>query len=248
MANDMQQRVMALLAKAGDPAATEAEARACLTKAHKLMEKHGFTEDDLHKVQEDDFVWQTWEAKMSPKHGAIFHPVDRLCGSTIAKFCGCRLFFTRDPGYGVVAAKFFGLKNDVALAEWLRAALIEQFDAGWSDYVYIERKNKSVRSVPAARKAYAAGFSRAICDRLEDWLYRSAPDLDGFDNAIVFKKQDVIQDELDRLGYTISTNIYSGPKVTDGLAAGAGFNAGKAARLGTGLYGGRPQLLVTDRR
>lgn len=239
----IKERVMKLLTKAGDPAASGAEAMACMTKARKLMDQHGFSEDDCKKASGDDFTEFSWKARMSPKHGAIFHPVERLCGTMVAKFCGCRMFFVRD-GKAMVSAKFFGLDNDVELAKWMIALLKKQFDRDWENYVYLERKNKSLKTAKSARIAFSAGFAKAINARLEDWLYRKPADLDGYDNALVHQKQDIITDELARRGIVVGSRVYAGPKVTDGLAAGAGFNSGSASQWSTGVYHGRPQIMI----
>ena len=116
--NSIKQTVMNLLSKAADGACSEAEANACMTKAHKLMAKFGLSEADMEKATGDDFVSSEHDARWSDKHGWIFHPVDRHIATVIAEFAGCKAIYRRDPEYKKhMRMRFFGLASDVQLAE-----------------------------------------------------------------------------------------------------------------------------------
>jgi len=237
-------KVMAMLAKAGDPAASEAKALSAMTMARRLMDKHGIAEADLENASGDDFVERSWRGRQTKKHGVVFHPVDRLLSGAIAKFAGVRRWYKRPPGTEEAHVVFFGLEADVALAEWLRATLVSQFDRDWENYCLIDRKNKALSKVKESRIGFANGFASAINERFDDWLYRSKDALDGYDNALVLKKQDIIQDEMARRGIHLRQTIYTGAAVTAGISAGAGYNAGKAAQIAQGVNSGRPQIML----
>lgn len=240
----VKERVMALLAKAADPACSEDEAEAAMSMARKIMDKHGLSEAECEKATGDDFVMRSWDGRETKK-GWVFHPVDRLLGGLIARFAGVRMFYSTEPMSDRKTAKFFGLESDVALAEWMRAAMITQFDRDWSNYLHIDRKNKALSRVKDARISFSMGYRDAIYERFNNWFYRA--EAKGGAGALVFKKQDLITDELARRGIHLRNSNYAGPTVRDGLAAGAGYNAGKAAQLAQGVHHGRPHILLTGK-
>ena len=240
----IKDRVVALLAKASDPAATPDEAGAAMMFAKKLMEKHGMSEADCRKAEGDDFVTRSWAAKASPKYGKFFHPVDKLLSATVAKFAGAKYWYVTDAHGQKSEAEFFGLEGDVALAEWLRAALVKQFDRDWETYVYLARRNTSLKTVPQSRIAFSQGFSTAIMERLTGWLKEEMAAA-GDGTALVVIKQDLIDAELGRRGIAIrSAASKSMPSVTDTAAAGAGYVSGKAAAMSQGVGNNRPQILL----
>lgn len=249
MTNNLEkqkQRIMSMLAKAMDPAASKAEADACFAKAQKIMDECGLTEADCQAAKGDDFRFEERHAKVSQKHGVVYHPVDKWCGKIIASFCGCRRFFMEGKSV------FFGLDNDVLLAGWMRDLLVEQYDAAWEHYKLVDRSNRSLAKLKDARISFTSGYCAAITERLEDWLYRTLPqsgtkeDRDAADsrNALTFVKQDLIVAELKRRGIVLVSATVHGKRALDGMAAGAGLMAGKAARLSQNLDSGPRQVLL----
>jgi len=242
----IKERVMQLLNKAADPAASEAEAAACLTKAKKLMDAHGLSEEEIKNATADDFREVHYDCRMS-KRGPIIHPVDRYCSKAVGRFCGTVAYFHRDPDDSMCVI-YFGLDSDTSLAEWMRASLMKQFDHDWQIYVNLQRKDKRLTSIPALRTAFAKGFAKAFNDRIDDWMYRASGNEDKTtDTALTFHKTDVVMQELANRGIVLGATIASAgrtAKVNAADAAGAGYNSGKTAAVGHAVHEGKPQLML----
>jgi len=235
--DNIKEKIMKLLAKAGDAACTAEEADTALTMAKKLMDKYGVSDADLENAKSDDWKEEAWGARQNKKGQWIFHPVDRYALGAVAKFCGCRAWKDRS---GTPKAVFFGMPSDIELANWMRVALIQQFDKDWATYKNMSGRRLGVRGLTEARLAFSQGFCSAVQERLTQWQFRhEASD----SNALIVVKQDAINKELAVRGISFTSSA-APPRAVDTMAYGAGVESGRAAGIGgKGVNGGRQILL-----
>jgi len=236
-------KVLALLAKASDQAASESEAAACMAMARKLMEQYSISENDLKNVTSDSFREASWKVKQT-RHGNAPHPVDLKLGGIIAKFCGCRAWLHNNSD-GSQEVKFFGLEADVALAEWLRLTLVTTFDENWETYKKVQRDTRRLKTLPQARQSFTIGFADAIAGRLEKWMLPEKPDsVEAKEkNALVVKKYDLVTEELAKRGIKLKVRRSANVGAFDSGAFGAGGVAGNSATVGRGVGNGGTLLL-----
>lgn len=225
----VEQKIRNLLAKATDPAASEAEAQSAMEMARKLMDKFDITEADIKARGEDAFVEAEQMGRQS-KFGLVLHPVDKYLGRVIAEFCGCKSWINRGVGKFV----YFGVDSDVEFAMHLRNAWVRHFDMQWEIFVADHRR---VKDWAAARQSFSIGFADGMARRLEKW--KRGQDKSASDsNALVVKRQALVEAEMARRGIKLGRG--KGIKQFGGhdAAAGAGVNAANSASVGRGVGGG----------
>lgn len=229
----IKERVHSLLMKAADAAASPSEAEGAMRLAQKLMAEYQISKDDMMRVSTDDYRFARREGKRV-KDEVIVHPVERYCAVIVGQFCGV-IPYIEDKTTLVL----FGLDADVALAEWMLAAFKEQFEHDWLLFKRFQMQSKRLLDLKEARKSFIHGFTKAVRERLEKWLYRKttagqSPERgtgDGTDIAIV--KQDSARSELSHRGINLGhSSGRRGDAGSDSFAAGAGYNAGKSASVG----------------
>jgi hypothetical protein len=238
---DIKEKVRALLMKAADAAASPAEAEGAMRAAQKLMAKYQVSEKDLGALSGDDYRFADRVGAKHKTKGWYLHPVDKYCAVTVGKFCGV-VPFTSKGDSGELTLRMFGMDSDVELAGWMLTAFKQQFEADWERYKRFQMESKRLIDVREARLSFARGFTSAVCERLEKWMFREVDKspVGGSDGtSLVIKKRDLAMDELRNRGIILgrASRGHGGRASTDTMAAGAGYNSGAAANVGRATAG-----------
>ena len=231
----IKERVKALLEKAADSACSEAEATACMKKAQKLMAEHSLDVDDVKNHDSRVFVTQTEQGRKT-KYGPAFHPVDRLMGGAVGRFCGVRKYWERDPKTGDLTIRYFGREPDVEYAKWMRDAFAAQADREWEAFK-LARRSQIARDLIGQRRGFYTAFCKAVAARLDEWTFN-----DSDMHALMCKKMELVSAELDRRGIFLSSgNMPHFPG--DRAAAAFGAQAGARANIGRAVNPGARNLI-----
>lgn len=232
---DIKERVSALLRKASDGAATPAEAEAAMRLAQKLMGRYQVTEADLDNG-DGTFKTVDREGRYSPKKGEYYlHPVERYCAAIVGRFCGVEPYTATENGKLVL--HIFGLDSDVELANWMLTSFVQQFEADWLLYKQFKLDTKRLVTIKDARLSFATGFTTAVNERLNDWLFRKSPEEGTADtsNALVIRKLDLVEQKLAEMGLSLSRGRHRRKSGGHGDARSAGFMSGSRAETGRGV-------------
>lgn len=230
---DIREKIQALMAKALSAGATDEEADAFLTKAQELMAKHGLTEADLESVDSED-NWRKYECHATERKNGRYawHPVERTLTGVIAKFTGCFSYVSRVPQEAPMKV-FYGLEQEVELANWILAGLREKFDRDWSNYKYLDRGRKSFKNLATERKSFTEGFAFEIKRRVDGFHKRTA---NTTGTALVVQKQELAFNRLREQGMSFGgASAANFGYSYSGEAAGAGKASAASADLGRGV-------------
>lgn len=240
MTNDgvsqIKQKVVALLRKASDSAATAAEAEGAMAAARKLMAKFSLTEDEVNAATEESYVDRALAPKRTRKGEVYIDPVMRYCSRTVAEFCGV-FAYTRVADQHMM---WSGLESDVDLALCMIDAFQQQMEHDWEIFKRHELGTNRLVVITDARRSFVHGFTRGVVMRLQDWMYRTPPEGELVDttNALVIKKSELARSRLEKQGMAFGSSGHRGNSGNHNGAAGAGLNAAKAAAMGRGVGGG----------
>jgi hypothetical protein len=240
MKKSVEQKIRDLMAKATDPASSEAEAETAMKMAKKLMDKFDLTEADVAERGEDAFTMSYHEGRKT-KYGTAFHPVDKYLGGYIALFCGCRSWISRKGG-GPDCTVYFGVDSDVEFALYLRGAWMRHFDIQWEIFSQDARR---IKDRAAARQSFSIGFAKEMRDRLDRWNTRQNDHVTtsgDSSHALVAKRLDLVQAEMERRGIKLGWGAGVKSFGDHMTAAGAGANAARSASVGRGVGGGVKQI------
>lgn len=218
-AKSMRERAASLVAKATDPAASEAEAELCMQKAMDLMSKYGFTMDDITGDQAEEIgrsgtPWATGRAG-----GAMFY-----VQNAIAAFTNTRASFRGTVSRGT-SMDYYGYGAERELAVWLHGHILNAIkvqSAAYDPGPY----SSAVRS--RDRKSFAIYMAKQISVR----LYQMATTLNdegrGTGVEVMIVKNQKLDEHYEQLGFAKA--IYRKQKLfRDGAIAGA--NAGDKVSL-----------------
>jgi hypothetical protein len=127
--NSIHEKILALRNIVPERGATEAEAMNAINLAANLMAKYGVTEEDLRKVEFNR------DMKRSKKGNGTKHldPAAELCGVTIARFCEVKVWSSFKESEATL--NFYGLNQDVEMAEFLYGVISEAMKRGWTAYL-----------------------------------------------------------------------------------------------------------------
>lgn len=153
-------RIKALTEKTVSNGCTEAEAMAAAEMAGRLLERYALTMDEI-EIREARCV----QAEI-PLMGRQRRPIDG-CVPAIARFCGCKVWLSRDE----VSARyvFFGFESDVALATFLFSVIERGMQ---TELAHFRQSQPSLRGTPLrqASVSYQQGMAGRIAERLDTML------------------------------------------------------------------------------
>lgn len=221
-------KVRALLAKAEDPAATEAEAEAFTAKATELMAKYGIEQAIL--------------ADHNPDAGK---PADRMITVSnpwggekarlayfLAEAMGCRALLVKGT---VQRVHLFGFTSDLERVELLYTSLLLQMATG------LARVQPPVWESPRAyRRSWLLGFRSEVVARVKAVEQRAADQAQptgGRSTALVLADRSALVQQALAARYprvSHGSSSYSGGGYKSGREAGSRANIGQ-----TGVAGGR---------
>ena len=215
-------RIQALRAKTVAQGCTEQEALAAAEKAAELLDRHGLSLGELEfRAQPCEGIGiQTTRRRMAP--------ID-TCVPGIAAFFDCRTWMEQAKGEELRYV-FFGLRGDVAAAQYLYEMVERAFDTETDAF----RAGALYASMAGERRtatnSFQIGLARGICGKLHALREtRSATQRSESGRDLVPMKAAVVEDELAKLGINFrAKEIGKGQRVladafTAGQAAGARF-------------------------
>lgn len=227
--------IAALLRKAKDGGATEAEAAAAMQLAMKLAASSGLSLADIEadNAEAHDFIRHDIR---SPKNHV--HPVDSRLAASIAEFTCTKAYLSNSDAKGRTGryTVFFGHAADVELALYIRSVCISVLEHSWGVYKYGPLAQKRHIDYKAERFSFVRAFCNRMHERMQE--YRRVDAAATGTDLIVVKNQLVerrFADYLKDNGIRIGILPGKGYRAYSKLAAGAGASAASSVNLGRGV-------------
>lgn len=227
---DMLAKVRALLAKAENPAATEAEAMAYTAKATELMAKYGIEQALLADSRPTaDVPGSRIFTVQNPWAGERASLLYGLAGAL-----RCRAIHISAPK-GSRRVHVYGFASDLERTDLLYTSLLLQMANGLAH----ANVPSYVRSPRAWRRSWLLGYRNEVVERVQAIEDRAAgeaavdtPQAEGRNTALVLAdRQQLVNRALEAEHPNIrrSLSTYTGGGDGDGRAAGARANLGQTA-------------------
>lgn len=226
----MEEKIKALIAKAMDQGATEAERTEAMALARRLMAKHGLTETDLENVSGDDYKGMTF-----PGFPGRIKPIDYYCGGAIGNLAGVSPYVHLEGT--TLATTYYGLAGDVEFAHWLRSSIEQQMEAQWAIY----KRARVLRTKDAYKKArisFIQGYLvAAACVIREQCEFLSKKDA-AANQLVVSKQAEAKRRKEEEVGAPFRDGYYQASRDgSDASAAGFGAVSGAGVRTSGGNIG-----------
>ncbi len=208
-------RIQALRAKTVAQGCTEQEALAAAEKVAELLDRHGLSLNELeYRAQPCEGVGvQTNRKRAAPIDG---------CVPSIAAYFDCRVWQERHEG-AALRYMFFGLRGDVAAAQYLYEMVERAFETETEAFRASEIYFAMAGDRRSASHSFQTGMAQGIAGKLQtmrkarDAVIRSASGRD-----LVPVKAAMVDEELEKLGLSLSVRKLGGAKrvLTDAFHAG----------------------------
>lgn len=191
-AKSMKERAASLMAKATDPAASEAEAELCMQKAMDLMSKYGFTMDDITGDQAEEIGRSATPWANGRPGGAMFY-----VQNAIAAFTNTRVSFRGTVSQGT-SMDYHGYGAERDLAVWLHGHILNAIKVESAAY------DPGPHS-PAVRSRDRKSFAIYMAKRIATRLYDLAETLDdagrGTGTEVMVVKNQKLDQHYEELGF-----------------------------------------------
>jgi hypothetical protein len=223
----LKARIQALRAKTVDNGCTEEEALSAAAKVAELLDRHDLSLSDI-ALREEACARAVFDTKRK-RRAAL-----EGCVTTIGDFCDCRVWRESNEA-GTYRYVFFGLKPDVAVAEYLCAVV----DAAMQTELLRFKVSKNYlsyarRDRAAAGTSFLHGMAGSIALKLQDMKAARDTANRGAGRDLVTVKHGIVEHEFGRLGLDFRT-VAAGRRTVIGGAYDAGDAAGAALVLNPGL-------------
>lgn len=255
-------RIRKLMEHANCEGSTEAEMESYLSKARKMMDELGITEDVVLSAQDEESKRrqdaETTDESVVSRVGAVpmffRRTAQAVCYVTDTAIYTSTREETKPDGtvvrnkHGQARRRehivFYGLKRDVAVAKELYAELHASIHAmAWM------RCGKAGWS--SSHMSYAMGFADKLCSRASALRYESKDAQEAAANvaganggfAIILAKDAILARKRQALGL-VSRGKARATKIGDSSAYGQGQSDGAAVSLGTNGISGKAQARV----
>lgn len=187
----MKERAAALMAKATDPAASEAEAEMCMQRAMDLMSKFGFTIDEITGDQAEEIGRSSTPWTNGRPGGAMFY-----VQNAIAAFTNTRVSFRGAVSKGT-SMDYHGYGAERELAVWLHGHILSAIKTE-------SRAYNPKHSSPAVRARDRKSFAIYMAKRIAARLYELSKTLDdegrGTGTEVMVIKNQKLDEYYDGLG------------------------------------------------
>lgn len=188
----MKERAAALMARANDPASSEAEANLCMQKAMDLMSKFGFTMDEISGDQAEEIgASSTCWTNGRPGGAMVF------VQNAIAAFTNTRVSFKGNLSNGS-AMTYHGYGPERDLAVWLHGHILNAIKVESATY---DPGPFSPAIRAKDRKSFAIYMARRIAQR----LYAMSETLDdagrGTGTDVMIVKNQKLDEHFEDLGF-----------------------------------------------
>lgn len=207
----MKERAAALMAKATDPAASEAEAEVCMQRAMDLMSRFGFTMDEITGDQAEEIGRSSTPWTNGRPGGAMFY-----VQNAIAAFTNTRVSFLGTVSQGT-SMDYHGYGAERELAVWLHGHILNAIKVESAAY------DPGPYS-PAIRARDRKSFAIYMAKRISVRLYEMAETLNdegrGTGTEVMIVKNRKLDEHYEQLGFPPA--IHRKQKLfRDGAIAGA---------------------------
>lgn len=216
----LMQRIQALRAKTIAHGCTEQEALAAAEKVAELLDRHGLSLNEL------EFKAQPCEGVGIQTNRRRAAPIDE-CIPCIAAFFDCRVWQERAEG-SPFRYIFFGLRGDVSAAQYLYELVERAFETETDNFRASEIYLCMAGERRTATNSFQTGLARGIAEKLHasraarDSVMRSASGRD-----LVPMKTAMVDEEMEKLGLSLTSRVLSRGKRVLGDAYEAGQAAGE---------------------
>lgn len=209
------QRIQALRAKTVAQGCTEHEALAAAEKVAELLDRYGLSLGEL------EFRAQSCEGIGIQTNRRRIAPIDE-CIPAIANFFDCRVWAERAEA-APLRYIFFGLRGDVTAARYLYEMVERAFETETNAFrasdIYFEMAGER----RAATNSFQTGLARGISGKLHAIrATREATMRGGSGRDLVPAKAAMVEQEMDKLGLSLSSRALGRGKrvLSDAFAAG----------------------------
>lgn len=226
---DLLNKLEALLEKTLANGCTEGEARLAAAKAQELMAKHGLSVNDLKAASPTDVCGADWVYNGKKKAHE-----SRYTAPAIAEFTDTRVWGDRQGEDLVV--RFYGIKEDVAVAVYLFKTFQSAMDFEWTRF-WTKNADLTEENPKTARKSFMAGMYRRLSERLHSLKQERDKSIDPQNDirTIVLMKGELVTKGWNSLGIKLRT----GRKSRTSVKSSEAFRAGQDAGSRVGIDGGR---------
>lgn len=154
------ERLRALLAMTTENGCTEAEAMTAAAKAAKLMTEYDLTFSDANKIKDERIATQS-KPYAAHNNSRTMHAAGLYVAVAVATFFDCKVWRN---GNEVV---FFGLKDDVELAQAMLAMIRMAMDRELSSFLAEETTQGNVGYRQSLSSSFSKGMGLRISQRLD---------------------------------------------------------------------------------
>lgn len=236
----IKKKVHALLAKTVSNGCSEHEAMAAAAKAGELM--------DFYSLQITDIEIRETKCKhLEITLDTVIGGKLDACVVAIGKFCDTKSWFTRGrkihggPITQGAVYHFFGLEQDVEMAEYIYKILDHAVEGGLESFKRTDAYKNAHRK-KAATKSFSTAFSSRIYWRLVEMkkernveLAKQEAAMERTGRAVLVVKQDHVESEFNRdLGIKLVTRS-SSKRSYNSDAYAAGFAAANKVNINKGI-------------
>jgi hypothetical protein len=217
----VMRRIQKLLAIANDDRANPNEAAAAAVMAEKVMRKYQLDHSDiiLTDLKRGDDLETSEHLATAKTNGTPVRSVP-LWASWIAVALGryhdCGAKIIRRPD-GQVAVRFYGYKNDIAVAGWTYDYLIATVNRLVKEW-RVTSTQYAVEGRRAAN-AYRAGVANGICDQLRIATIDKADEVRSTGTELVVVKKQAM---IDKWG-----DVFATKRTRSGVSRGDAYTAGQ---------------------
>jgi hypothetical protein len=249
---DVIRKIKSLMARTVDNGAGEDEAFNALDKASKLMAVYNVNIDDVF-LNNTECLTVKIELEGSNKDSIDF------CLINLAEFCNCRVWFNKFYDNNLkkkLSYNFFGIKEDVAMAEYLfntiRNAMIAE-----TEKFKLSKEYTNPRIYTNNRKSLTTSFQRGFIHRINEKIKQiilnnekkekqestvNIADKTYETNIILLKKKKV-EEEFEKIGLNLSKGKRSG-NISDSFSFDKGKDAADSFNLNRPINNNRQYMLT----
>lgn len=235
--------IAALLRKAGDKGATEAEAAEAMRLAQRLANSEGLSIADIEadNAEAHDFLRRDIKSEKP-----YLHPIDSRLRSAISRFTCTKAYAAHEDEKGNRGryVVFFGHAADIELALYIRDTCIRASENSWWVYRRMQLSGRRNVDIKAERFTFFAAFCNLMKERMDEYTRVDAK-ARGTD-LIVLKNQLVTTRFAEYCADKGIGVVSEGQPKYRNIAAGAvaaGTAAAQAVDLGRGVASRAPKMI-----
>lgn len=236
-------KIFHLLNKTLANGCTEAEALAAARKAGQLMDQYGLNMSDIEIKTEGCVQGEIIIGKKNGTAGVKRGVLDTCVGG-LAAYCGVKVWFSHGGGKPS-AYRFFGLKHDVEIFEYLYAVLESAMRFELETFKKTEYYRQKSEAHRGNGKTMVVSFSKGFCSRIYTKLMamkderngNMARDAEKTGRNLVVVKDAIVTEEFAKLNLNLG-NAKRAVGAKDWRAAQAGRDAAEKVSFNKGVRDG----------